>query len=87
MLLKLRTRTRGRRGKAGDTQSNSIAASLKKSAASLHALHSGSRLVPSFAAKRIVATRPVDSCRTDRSRAAVGEALASPTPTPAKLQR
>lgn len=61
MLLKLRTMTRASRGNAGDTQSSTMAASLKKSAASLQALHSGSRLVPSLAAKRIVPIRPVES--------------------------
>jgi hypothetical protein len=61
-------------GNAGDKQSKSIAASLKISAASRYILHSGSREVPSLWAKRMVAIRPMLSWRTERRRAAVGEA-------------
>ena len=59
--------------------------SLKTSAASLYILHSGSSEVPSLCAKRIVAILPVLSWSTERRSAAVGEADASPTPTPARL--
>jgi hypothetical protein len=45
-------------------------------------LHSGSSAVPSLCANRIVAIRPMLSCSTFNSRAAVGLADASPTPTP-----
>jgi len=69
-------------GKAGDRQSNIIAASLNTSAASLYILHSGSRDVPSLWANRIVAIRPILSWRTERRSAAVGEAWESPTPIP-----
>jgi hypothetical protein len=82
MLEKLRSITRDDLGNAGDKQSRIMAASLKMSAASRYILHSGSSEVPSLWAKSIVAIRPILSCRTERSSAAVGEALASPTPTP-----
>lgn len=59
-----------------------MAVSLKMSAASLYILHSGSRDVPNLCAKRMVAIRPIDSCTIDSRRAAVGDADASPTPTP-----
>jgi hypothetical protein len=72
-------------GNAGERQSSIMALSLSISAASLNILHSGSSAVPSLCAKRMVAIRPVDSCRIERSRAAVGEAVASPTPTPGKI--
>jgi hypothetical protein len=81
-LERLRSNTRDDFGNAGDTQSRIIAASLKKSAASRYILHSGSNAVPSLWAKSMVATRPMLSCRIESSIAAVGEALASPTPTP-----
>jgi hypothetical protein len=87
MLEKLSTKTLIGFGKAGDRQSKTIAVSLKMSAANLHILHSGSSDVPSLWANRIVARRPADSCRTERIRAAVGDADASPTPTPNKLVR
>lgn len=61
-----------------------MAVSLKMSAASRYILHSGSSAVPSLWAKSIVAMRPMDSCSTDKSSAAVGEAFASPTPTPGR---
>ena len=63
-----------------------MAASLKMSAASRYILHSGSRDVPSLCAKRIVAIRPMLSCKTERRRAAVGEAWESPTPIPVEGQ-
>lgn len=69
-------------GKAGDRQSKIIAVSLKTSAARRYILHSGSSDVPSLCAKRMVAILPMDSCSTERRRAAVGDADASPTPTP-----
>lgn len=69
-------------GNAGDRQSRTIAVSLRISAASLYILHSGSSDVPSLCAKRMVAILPMDSCSTESSSAAVGDALASPTPTP-----
>ena len=81
-LEKLSKMTRGIFGSAGDRQSRIMAQSLKTSAASLYILHSGSREVPSLWAKRMVAIRPILSCRTDSKSAAVGEADASPTPTP-----
>jgi hypothetical protein len=59
-----------------------MALSLKISAANLYILHSGSRDVPSLCAKRIVAMRPADSWRMESRSAEVGEAVASPTPTP-----
>ena len=61
MLDALNNSTLGLRGRTGDKQSRSIAASLKMSAASRYILHSGSRAVPSLCAKRIVAIRPADS--------------------------
>lgn len=81
-LEKLSKMTRGIFGSAGDKQSRIMAQSLKTSAASRYILHSGSREVPSLWAKRIVAIRPMLSCTTDNKSAAVGEADASPTPTP-----
>ena len=78
----LSSNTRGHFGSAGERQSSIMAASLKTSAASLYILHSGSRDVPSLWAKRMVARRPVDSCRMERRRAVVGVARALPTPTP-----
>lgn len=69
-------------GSAGERQSKSIAASLNMSAARRYILHSGSSDVPSLWANRIVAIRPMLSCRTVRRRAAVGEACESPTPMP-----
>lgn len=74
--------TRAAFGNAGDRQSRIMAVSLKTSAARRYILHSGSRDVPSLCANRIVAIRPMDSCRTESNNAAVGEAEASPTPTP-----
>lgn len=74
--------TRSGFGRAGDRQSRIMAASLRISATRRQRLHSGSRERPRRAAKRIVATRPVESWRTERRRAVVGEAVASPTPTP-----
>jgi hypothetical protein len=85
MLAKLSTKTLIGLGNTGERQSKTIAVSLKTSAANLHILHSGSSDVPSLWAKRIVARRPADSCKTERMRAAVGEADASPTPTPGEL--
>jgi hypothetical protein len=82
-LEKPRTRTRNGFGNAGDKQSSTMAVSLKTSAAKRYILHSGSSAVPSLWAKRIVAIRPIDSCSTERSSAEVGEAVESPTPTPA----
>ena len=81
-LERLSRMTRGIFGSTGDKQSRIMAQSLKISAASLYVLHSGSREVPSLWAKRMVAIRPILSCRTDSKSAAVGEADASPTPTP-----
>lgn len=81
-LEKLSKMTRGIFGSAGDKQSRIMAQSLKTSAASLYILHSGSREVPSLWANRMVAIRPMLSCTTDNKSAAVGEADASPTPTP-----
>lgn len=81
-LEKLRSNTRELLGKAGERQSRIIAASLKISASSRYILHSGSRDVPSRCANRIVAMRPMLSCRTERRSAAVGEAWLSPTPIP-----
>ena len=81
-LEKLNKMTRGTFGSAGDKQSRIMAQSLKTSAASLYILHSGSRDVPSLWAKRMVAILPMLSCRTDSRSAAVGDADASPTPTP-----
>ena len=74
--------TRSGLGKAGERQSRIMAASLKMSATRRQRLHSGSRERPRRAAKRMVAMRPVESWRTERRRAVVGEAVASPTPTP-----
>jgi len=82
ILEKLKITTLIGLGKAGERQSRIIAVSLKMSAAKRYILHSGSREVPSLWANNIVAMRPADSWRTERSRAAVGEADASPTPTP-----
>ncbi len=84
MLEKLSKITLGALGNAGERQSEIIAVSLKTSAASLYILHSGSSEVPSLWAKRIVAIRPILSWTTERRRAAVGDAEASPTPTPTK---
>lgn len=81
-LEKLSNNTRGTFGKAGDRQSKIIAESLKMSADSRYDLHSGSNAVPSLWAKRMVAMRPMLSCKTESSKAAVGDAVASPTPTP-----
>lgn len=81
-LEKLSRSTLGTLGSAGDKQSSIIAVSLKTSAASLYILHSGSSEVPSLCAKRMVANLPILSCMTERSKAAVGDADASPTPTP-----
>lgn len=67
---------------SGDKQSRMMAASLNTSAASRYVLHSGSMAVPMRCAKRTVAIRPEESCRICRRRAEVGEAVASPTPTP-----
>jgi hypothetical protein len=61
-----------------------MAASLKMSAAKRQRLHSGSRERPRRDAKRIVPMRPMESWRTERRRAVVGEAVASPTPTPVR---
>lgn len=77
-----KTITRNGLGKAGDRQSSIMALSLNMSAARRYILHSGSRDVPSLWANRIVTIRPMDSCSTLSKRAAVGEAFASPTPTP-----
>ena len=85
-LEKLNRSTLGAFGRAGLRQSSTIAVSLKTSAASLYILHSGSSEVPSLCAKRIVAILPMLSCNTDKSRAAVGEADASPTPTPEEVK-
>jgi hypothetical protein len=82
MLENPKINTRSGLGNAGDRQSSTMAVSLKTSAASRYILHSGSSAVPRRCAKRIVAMRPIDSWSTDRSNAAVGEALESPTPTP-----
>ena len=82
MLLELRTSTRMVLGNAGDKQSRIMAASLNTSAANRYILHSGSRDVPSLWANRMVAIRPADSWITESRRAAVGDAEASPTPTP-----
>jgi hypothetical protein len=82
MLEKLRMITLTGLGNAGERQSSIIAVSLKISAASRYILHSGSRLVPSLCAKRMVAILPALSCKTESSNAAVGDAEASPTPTP-----
>jgi len=71
-------------GKAGDRQSNIIAASFRKSAKRRYILHSGSSDVPSLCAKTIVATLPMLSWTIESSTAAVAEADASPTPTPVK---
>lgn len=49
-------------------------------------MHSGSRVVPTRWAKRIVAIRPDVSCKMCRSKADVGEASALPTPTPRNCQ-
>jgi hypothetical protein len=82
ILLPARTPTRMGLGKAGLRQSRIIATSLKTSASSRYILHSGSSAVPSRWAKSIVAIRPSESCRTERRRAEVGDAVLSPTPTP-----
>jgi hypothetical protein len=74
-------------GKTGDRQSRIMAVSLKMSAANRYILHSGSNDVPSLCANSIVAIRPMLSCKTLRSNAAVGLAEASPTPTPVFGQR
>ena len=81
-LEKLSSSTRAGFGNAGDKQSRTMAVSLSTSAANRYILHSGSSAVPNLWAKRMVAIRPMDSCRTESSSAAVGEALESPTPTP-----
>ena len=81
-LEKLKSTTLGSLGSAGERQSKTIAVSLNTSAASRYILHSGSREVPSLCANRMVAMRPILSCKTERRSAAVGEADASPTPTP-----
>ena len=59
-----------------------MAQSFITSADRRYILHSGSRAVPSRCAKNIVASRPVESWRTERRSAAVGVAVESPTPTP-----
>jgi hypothetical protein len=74
-------------GNAGDRQSRIMAESLNMSAARRYILHSGSSAVPSLCAKRIVAILPIDSCSTESSSAAVGDAVASPTPTPTHVSR
>jgi len=56
--------------------------SLNTSARRRYILHSGSSAVPSLWANKIVAIRPVESWRMESRIAAVGEALALPTPTP-----
>lgn len=84
MLEKPNNTTLGVFGKAGDRQSSTIALSLNISAASLYILHSGSSEVPSLCANRIVATLPILSCNTESKIAAVGDAEASPTPTPGR---
>lgn len=81
-LEKLSKITLSALGSAGERQSKIIAVSLKTSAASLYILHSGSSEVPSLWAKRMVAIRPMLSWTTERRRADVGDAEASPTPTP-----
>lgn len=81
-LEKPNNTTLGVFGKAGDRQSSTIALSLNISAASLYILHSGSSELPSLCANRIVATLPILSCNTESKIAAVGDAEASPTPTP-----
>jgi hypothetical protein len=58
------------------------AVSLKTSAKSRYRLHSATSEFPSLCAKRIVASRPMLSWMTVNKSAAVGEAVASPTPTP-----
>ena len=83
-LDKLNRRTLGAFGSAGLRHSNTMAVSLKTSAASLYLLHSGSSDVPNLCAKRIVAILPMLSCSTDKRSAAVSEADASPTPTPVR---
>ena len=83
MLEKPRRSTLGVLGKAGERQSSIIAESLNTSAARRYILHSGSNAVPSLWANRIVAMRPMESCTMESNKAAVGDADASPTPTPA----
>lgn len=83
-LEKPNNTTLGVFGKAGDRQSSTIALSLNISAESLYILHSGSSEVPSLCANRIVATLPILSCNTESKIAAVGDAEASPTPTPGR---
>ncbi len=78
----LKTTTRVVFGSAGDRQSRIMARSLKTSAARRYRLHSGSSAEPSRCAKRMVAMRPKDSWKTERSSAVVGWLVASPTPTP-----
>ena len=85
-LEKLSIITLNALGNAGEKQSTTIAVSLKTSAASLYDLHSGSSDVPSRCANRIVAILPILSCTMESSNAAVGEAEASPTPTPVKRE-
>ena len=74
-------------GNAGLAQSNTMAVSLNMSAANRHILHSGSKASPNLCAKAIVARRPMESWSTERRRAAVGEAEASPTPTEERTAR
>ena len=61
--------------------------SLKMSARSRYILHSGSREVPRRCANAIVARRPRDSWRMERSSAEVGDAVESPTPMPERTAR
>lgn len=87
MLEKLSKASLGAFGNAGERQSSIIAVSLKTSAASLYILHSGSSEVPNLWAKTTVAMRPMLSWMMESSSAAVGEAEASPTPTPCNTAR
>lgn len=81
-LAKLKTATRSGLGNPGLKQSRIMPESFKISAVRRYILHSGSSAVPKRSAKAIVAMRPTDSWRTERSSAAVGVAFESPTPTP-----
>ena len=68
--------------RAGVRTSRARAPSFSTSARNRYRLHSGSMACPNRCAKRIVASRPVDSWSTVRSTAAVAVEVESPTPKP-----
>src|SRR5271170_2306713 len=74
-------------GREGLRQSKMKAKSLKTSAASRYILHSASMRLEAQWAKEMVASLPMDSCRTLSSMAAVAVAFSSPTPIPWRTAR